>query len=566
MFKKAIKAVLCNMLAVIMVLSIALPASVSAISLNRTSFSITKGYSTTLKVSGASGTVKWSSSDTSIATVSSKGKVVGKSAGTCYIYAKVSSSTLKCKVKVLYGRLAAADSSLEIEKGDSEFVTITAKGSHALKVTSSDKTVATATWAGSFSGNDIDLKINAKKSGSAIIKVYFKYYTSIYKYIYVTVSGGEVTTTTTPALTGTVSASVSAVSVEALGTSEFTVYSTVPKKLTYSFSDTTVATATEGTWMGNYVTVTVKGVKPGTTTLKIYRTDSSTIYTTVPVTVTGSVYYTVLTSAPAKSLSSDSVISYTAGSVTRYMLVPAGYDVAYTNSLFGASINAYNYYTVYSSTPLKATSTDIVKTFNATVGYNNVTRYMLVPSKCDDVKYNTAVSAYTNAYEYYTIYNAVPVKKYTTDVVHNWTIIDPTTKLSTVRYILLPYNYDTAKYDQIVAADKAANPSYDYYVAYSTYPTKLASTDGITFWDNSSGQRMYMLTPSNCDIVKRNDAIRKNTGTANYYAIYSTVPPVKATGDVVQTYNWLGYGTVYMLQPASPDIAKINQGLNGDIY
>ena len=55
--------------------------------------------SVTLKVSGG-GKVKWSSSKKSIATVSSQGKVTGKKVGTCYIYAKVSGKTLKCKVTV----------------------------------------------------------------------------------------------------------------------------------------------------------------------------------------------------------------------------------------------------------------------------------------------------------------------------------------------------------------------------------------------------------------------------------------------------------------------------------
>ena len=45
-------------------------------------------------------TVKWSTSNKKIATVSSKGKVTGKKAGTCTVTAKVGSKSYKCKVTV----------------------------------------------------------------------------------------------------------------------------------------------------------------------------------------------------------------------------------------------------------------------------------------------------------------------------------------------------------------------------------------------------------------------------------------------------------------------------------
>jgi D-alanyl-D-alanine dipeptidase len=44
--------------------------------------------------------VKWSSSNSKIASVNSKGKVTAKKVGTCYIRAKVSKKTLKCKITV----------------------------------------------------------------------------------------------------------------------------------------------------------------------------------------------------------------------------------------------------------------------------------------------------------------------------------------------------------------------------------------------------------------------------------------------------------------------------------
>lgn len=56
--------------------------------------------SLTLTTTG-SGTVKWSSSDESVATVSSKGKVRAKSAGTATITAKIGSSTEKIQIKVV---------------------------------------------------------------------------------------------------------------------------------------------------------------------------------------------------------------------------------------------------------------------------------------------------------------------------------------------------------------------------------------------------------------------------------------------------------------------------------
>ena len=54
----------------------------------------------TLKVIGGKGKIKWKTSNSSIATVTSKGKVKGKRAGTCTITAKRGKYTMKCKIKV----------------------------------------------------------------------------------------------------------------------------------------------------------------------------------------------------------------------------------------------------------------------------------------------------------------------------------------------------------------------------------------------------------------------------------------------------------------------------------
>ena len=72
----------------------------SKVKLNKSTVTIYRGVSTSLKVSGSKKKVKWSSSKKSVASVSATGKVSGKKAGTAYIYAKVGKRTLKCKVTV----------------------------------------------------------------------------------------------------------------------------------------------------------------------------------------------------------------------------------------------------------------------------------------------------------------------------------------------------------------------------------------------------------------------------------------------------------------------------------
>ncbi len=72
-----------------------------ALKLNKSSSSIYKGKTTTLKATTSYRTkVTWKSSNSSIATVSSTGDVTGKKAGTAYIYANAYGKSVKCKVTV----------------------------------------------------------------------------------------------------------------------------------------------------------------------------------------------------------------------------------------------------------------------------------------------------------------------------------------------------------------------------------------------------------------------------------------------------------------------------------
>lgn len=68
--------------------------------LNETKKDLNVGSTTTLKLLGATKKVRWSSSNKSVATVSTKGKVTGVKEGTATITAKYGKKKFKCKVRV----------------------------------------------------------------------------------------------------------------------------------------------------------------------------------------------------------------------------------------------------------------------------------------------------------------------------------------------------------------------------------------------------------------------------------------------------------------------------------
>ncbi|MBB2182410.1 Ig-like domain-containing protein [Lachnospiraceae bacterium MD1] len=128
------------------------------IKISSTSATLYIGDSKTLKITGTTKKVTWSSSKKSVATVSSSGKVTAKAAGTATITAKVAGKVRTCKITVKTPiKISASSASLYV--GDSKTVKITGTSS---KVTwSSSKTsVATVNSSG---------KITAKSPGTATI-------------------------------------------------------------------------------------------------------------------------------------------------------------------------------------------------------------------------------------------------------------------------------------------------------------------------------------------------------------------------------------------------------------
>ena len=96
--------------------------------------------------------VTFKSSNTKIATVSSKGVVKGVKAGTAVITAKVGNATATCKVTVKASTIKFAKASVTIYKGKTATVKATATPSATVKYTSSNTKVATVSSKGVVKG------------------------------------------------------------------------------------------------------------------------------------------------------------------------------------------------------------------------------------------------------------------------------------------------------------------------------------------------------------------------------------------------------------------------------
>ena len=120
------KKLLAFMLAVLICVTFISPNIYAAtIKLNKTKITIDEGKSYTLKVSGTKETVKWSTSNKKIATVSTKGVVKGVKEGTATITAAVNKKKLTCKVTVkdvLTEKEAAKNISYELTETNDRLV------------------------------------------------------------------------------------------------------------------------------------------------------------------------------------------------------------------------------------------------------------------------------------------------------------------------------------------------------------------------------------------------------------------------------------------------------------
>ncbi len=583
---KMLKSVLSLFLAVFMAASlIAVPSS--AISLSKSSVTVTKGYQTTLSVSGTSKTVTWSTGDKSIATVSSKGKVVGKKPGTTYVYAKVGGNTLKCKVTVVAAKITASSSNVTFsKKGETKIITMTVKGSHSgLTVGTTNKKVVSAAWVKpvSWDGDKIKIKLTAQGTGSARIKVYLKSYSSTcYKYIDVKVgntnTNDEIFDDNNNSTGGNTSSTnnisiipyTNSIEVPAGGTYSLEVYSTNHTNTLFTVADKNIASVVAGRRSEDIKFFTITGIKAGTTTLRFYNKNKSSNYKDVKITVTASKYYEIYDTRPTVQ-SPDKVIEIrlSANSVY-YMIVPKDYDPAYANSLIAKKFSRYSYYTIYNEYPSRTAVGDSVYEFyHSNSKYNYGLRYVLVPATTnnyDQVKLNTAVAQYNEKFEYWTVYSVSPTKNDTWgDTVEQWQITDSKTGAVSNRYLLVPYyGYDIDRINQIREADIAANSAYSYYVGYATLPTVNSTKDKIIMYRKNNANKYMVVPADDSGIAKANDAIAKDVGFYEYNIIYSVVPAVSGSETYMTVQDG---GTFYYIllkdKEQTPDTNLAKRYANG---
>lgn len=159
--------------------------------LNKTALTIVCGVNYRLKVSSApkDAVIKWSSSDTKVAGVTTQGKVITRSCGTATISAKVGNTTLKCKVKVIPGTVKFEKSSYTIPLSEKSVIYATVKGSKSVGLKNSNQKVATVKMK-AWQGDTMPLEITPVKEGTITVTLYLSDDKTISKSIKITVKDG----------------------------------------------------------------------------------------------------------------------------------------------------------------------------------------------------------------------------------------------------------------------------------------------------------------------------------------------------------------------------------------
>lgn len=185
-----------NLIAVISALVLCLVVctlntSAASMYLNKYSMTMVKGTGYTLKVNNAVGKVTWATSDSSIATVSSAGRVTAVKKGTAYIYATASGFTFKCKVNVVNGYIKVEENSAALESGDQGTLVFKVSGGKGqkMRVSNSDKDVLRLEVTRIY-GDEVYVRVRGISPGTSKVTLYFEGDTTVRRTVTVTVTGG----------------------------------------------------------------------------------------------------------------------------------------------------------------------------------------------------------------------------------------------------------------------------------------------------------------------------------------------------------------------------------------
>lgn len=143
-------------------------------SISSKTLSINLGSSKALTITGATGTVTWKSSNTSVATVNKNGTVTAKAVGKVKITAKDKYRTYTCTVTVK-SRITASETSIRLNSPSTVTLTVAnKKADETLSCSSSNESIATAKIS-DWSNKSATLTITPKKNGKAVLSIYSNY-------------------------------------------------------------------------------------------------------------------------------------------------------------------------------------------------------------------------------------------------------------------------------------------------------------------------------------------------------------------------------------------------------
>ncbi len=420
MKKGMLRSVVCVMLSVIMILTMAaVPVSAAKISLSKSSLTLVVGKSVYLNVNGTSKKAVWSSKDATIAEVSNKGKVTAVKSGSTEVTATVDGKSYSCSVTVKDCSVSAGSKSVFVDKKKSIAVSIKAVNTQDLEYSVENSKIATASFdKKGFTGDVTALYITGVDDGVTTVKVWAKgYEKSAYATVKVKVGAGRKPVAITKS---GIDISADYVEVNENLSEKIEISS---KKVDVSklkiVSTATAQFSVETTEKKGKIEITVNGIcENDNCNIRIFNEDKSiNIY--IPVTITNNAYDVAVWNRKPKERQYTDVIytSHDKNGKSFYVLEPEDEDPAHAATVLGKAADWYEYYVVFEKRPTKQESTDVIVTKSLTYNGKKVTRYLLCEKDYDTAIAYSMFGIYSGDYDYNIVYANQPVTKQREDTI-----------------------------------------------------------------------------------------------------------------------------------------------------